>query len=106
MPSPRAESLPHLQVVFPLLLGGQQCVQHGPQPLLAPLVLAADDVAECAHAPEEFLVQQVSTAPAGQVGQVQVDGAARGPRQPTGTGARGSCGEDGGWAGAPRPRPS
>lgn len=67
----------HLQRSVPLLLASQERVQDGPHALFLVLVLAADDVAERTHPPEELLIHQAGTAPAGQVSQVKVDRGAR-----------------------------
>lgn len=67
----------YLEVTVPLLLAGQQCIQDGPHALFFVLVLATDDVAECAHPPEELLIHQAGTVPTRQVGQVKVDRGAR-----------------------------
>lgn len=69
----------HLEVTVPLLFASQQCIQDSPHALFLALVLATDDIAECTHPPEELLIHQPGAAPAGQVGQVEVDrGAGRG----------------------------
>lgn len=67
----------HLEVTVPLLLASQQCIQDSPHALFLVLALAADDVAERTHPPEELLIHQAGAAPTGQVGQVKVDRGAR-----------------------------
>lgn len=72
-----APVITHLELPIPLLLASQERVQDSPHALFLVLVLAADDVAERTHPPEELLIHQAGTAPAGQVGQVKVDRGAR-----------------------------
>lgn len=73
----------YLEVPVPFLLAGQECIQDGPHALFFVLVLATDDIAECAHPPEELLIYQAGAVPTRQVGQVKVDWGTKCGLQPT-----------------------